>query len=44
MDNRTKKIIADLCSSVNAMKAEIETLKKGPPTVVETQPICKTKA
>jgi len=29
MDKETKKTISDLCCSVNAMKAEIETLKNG---------------
>ena len=29
MDEETKKIIADLCSSVGTMKAEIATLKSG---------------
>ena len=29
MDEETKKVIANLCSSINAMQAEIETLKNG---------------
>jgi len=39
MEEETKKIITDLCSSVGAMKADIEMLKNG---ATNSGPVCKT--